>query len=340
VRRRSLLILAATLALLALPVLAAPVGAASRIDAASARAYAYWTADRIASAKVRDLTPAGVPIPKVGKPGSGSGVTGASWTGGGDVVKLTGKVYFSMGGGNWQCSGSVIADSRSTYTTVLTAGHCAIDETTGEFATNWVFIPSWDTKPATFSTACNSGATTYGCWAALGLYVHWGFANAGSFNNQAVTHDWAFAVVGTGSNGGQLDTTVGAGYSLGYNVITTQTRVQPFGYPAAGKYHGNDLSWCAGNPAYDVKERNDATKATWGVACDMTGGSSGGPWFSGLTESGANAGNGGTVVSLNSYGYSGVKNMYGPNFNTQTSGTLNSAQTDTTPSNTVFGTAP
>lgn len=325
-RRRSLLILAASLAMLALPVLAAPVGAASRADSAAARVYAYWTADRIASAKPRDITPAGVPTPKA-KPGGGSGVVGASWTGGGNVVKLTGKVYFSMAGGNWQCSGSVISDSRSGFSTVLTAGHCTVDETTGEFATNWVFIPSWDTKPATFSTACDTGATTYGCWAAVALYAHYGFATAGSFNDQAVTHDWGFAAVAGNQNGVQLDAALGlAGYSLGYNVITTQTRVQPFGYPAAGKYHGNDLTWCAGTPKTDVTTRNDPTKETWGVACDMTGGSSGGPWFKDLNESN---GSGGTVVSLNSYGYSGVKNMYGPNFNSQTQATLQAAQSGT-----------
>ena len=37
-------------------------------------------------------------------------MTGASWTGGGDVVKRTGKVLFSMGGGQWVCSATVIAD--------------------------------------------------------------------------------------------------------------------------------------------------------------------------------------------------------------------------------------
>jgi hypothetical protein len=338
VRRRSLLLAAATLALVAVPVLASPVGAASGIDAAAARTYAYWTAERIASAKPRDFNAAGQLVPKA-RPGGGSGVTGASWTGGGDVVKQTGKVYFSLSGGNWQCSGSFISDSRSGYSTILTAGHCVVDETTGEFATNWVFIPDWDTKPATFSTACNTGATAHGCWAAIGLWAHYGFVHAGSFNNQAVTHDWGFAVVGTGSTGQQLDVALGLnGYGLEYNVISTSTRVQPFGYPAAGKYHGNDLTWCAGNPALDVTTKNNAEQKTWGVACDMTGGSSGGPWFRNLNETN---GSGGTVVSLNSYGYSGVKNMYGPNFNTQTQGTLGAAQSGTpTTGGHTYGTAP
>jgi hypothetical protein len=48
----------------------------------------------------------------------------------------------------------------------------------------------------------------------------------------------------------------------------------------------------------------------------MTGGSSGGPWLRN-----ASAGWGATLVSDNSYGYSGVKNMYGPIFNAETAAT-------------------
>ena len=332
--------LATAAAMLLVSVIAAPVGAKSNISAAAAKTYAYWTAERIASAKPRDFNAAGQLVPRA-RPGGGSGVTGASWTKGGDVVTLTGKVYFTLSGGNWQCSGSVVADGRGTYTTVLTAGHCVVDETTGQFASYWVFIPDWDSDPATFGTACDTGATAHGCWAAIGLYAHWGFVHAGAFNDQAVTHDWGFAVVGNGSNGQPLDATVGTGYSLSTTgtLITGSSRVQPFGYPAAGKYHGNDLTWCAGAPSVDVNQGSN--KKTWGVACDMTGGSSGGPWFIGLSEAGGTAGDGGTIVSLNSYGYSGVKNMYGPNFNSQTGATLSDAQSGTpTAGGHVTGTAP
>ncbi len=59
----------------------------------------------------------------------------------------------------------------------------------------------------------------------------------------------------------------------------------------------------------------------------MTGGSSGGGWLEGINE--AN-GSGGVLSSLNSYGYSGVKKMYGPKFNSNTQATYNAAITDTT----------
>ena len=72
-----------------------------------------------------------------------------------------------------------------------------------------------------------------------------------------------------------------------------------FGYPAAGKYHGYDLIYCSDQIFNDPLNRN----LTFGVDCDMTGGSSGGPWLGGFNATtGA-----GTVDSVNSYGYSGAE---------------------------------
>jgi len=324
--------LVAPLAGLALAVIfVAPAWAAggSQADAARAehqRIVNYWTSQRVAAAKPRDFVRTNhgfVPAAKPGGGGSGA-VTGASYTGGGAASESVGKVFFHMGGGDWQCSGSVANDAnRSGYSLVLTAGHCAVDETTGEFATNWVFIPAWDAKPATFSTACS--ASKYGCWTAQALVVHRGFATAGGFNTQATQYDWAFAVVGPGGSNGttQLDTRVTPFALANFGQIGAGTKMSAFGFPAAGKYHGNDLTWCSGSIFTDAGNAN----LTWGMACDMTGGSSGGPWFAGFS-SGV-----GTLGSLNSYGYSGVRNMYGPKFNSNTTAVYTAAKTAT--SNTV-----
>ena len=56
----------------------------------------------------------------------------------------------------------------------------------------------------------------------------------------------------------------------------------------------------------------------------MTGGSSGGPWLAGFTTAGA-----GTLTSLNSYGYGGVSNMYGPKFNADTQAVVSAANSRT-----------
>jgi hypothetical protein len=240
-----------------------------------------------------------------------------------------------MDGGDWQCSGTPAVDTRTGYTVVLTAGHCAYDETNGNgqlsgFATNWVFIPAWDLKPGTFSSACDAGATQYGCWHASALVVDSGFATAGGFNDQATRHDFAFAVVGGGGFSGtaQLDSTVMA-FSLSTSIVSTNSTAYAFGFPAAGKYHGNDLTYCFGKVFTDASNNND----TFGLACDMTGGSSGGGWLGGFSNGS------GTLGGLNSYGYSGVKNMYGPDFNSNTDAVYTRAKQSTT-TNSIVSVAP
>jgi hypothetical protein len=301
-------------------------GSPSGADNAKAKAehervVEYWTAGRIASATPRDFerTTSGKLVPK-GKPGGGGtgtgAVTGASWTKGTTIVQRTGKVLFTMGGVDYVCSGSTVADSRSGASLVLTAGHCAYDEAARKFATNWLYVPSFDTSP-TFTCA----SATFGCWTAQALVVHSGFATAGSFNTQATVHDFAIAIVGPGGKNGatQLDS-LGTN-AIDYPAIATGGKVYAFGYPAAGRYKGKDLTYCAGNTFNDPSNGN----ATWGIACNMTGGSSGGPWFGGFDESTGV----GTLTSLNSYGYSGLSNMYGPKFNSDTQDVVNAAGTAT-----------
>jgi hypothetical protein len=151
----------------------------------------------------------------------------------------------------------------------------------------------------------------YGCWTASALVVADGFATAGGFNSQAIVHDYAFAAVGAGGKSGaaQLDATVG-GHPIQFSSLPGGADTYLFGYPAAGKYRGKDLVYCRGPLGFDANVAN----ATYRVACNMTGGSSGGPWFTPFSPSTGS----GTMVSVNSYGYSGVTAMFGPKLNAET----------------------
>jgi hypothetical protein len=310
--------LAVVLLIAALP-MAAPVAAKDPAKAEHDRIVAYWTPARLASAIPRDFVKSGGTFVPKARPGGGGGgaVTGASWTQGGDILARSGKVFFTMSGVRYVCSGSVATDTRTAYSLVLTAGHCAYDETAKGFATNWMFIPAYDTKP---TQTC--AQTAYGCWTAQALVVHNGFATAGAFNHQATIHDFAFAVVGNGTvpagKDQRLDEAVGS-----YPVSTSNvggSKLYAFGYPAAQKYKGNDLVYCAGSIFADQYNEGD----TWGMACNMTGGSSGGPWLSGFE------GTSPALSSLNSYGYQGLSNMYGPKFNDDTAAVYNAADNATT----------
>jgi V8-like Glu-specific endopeptidase len=320
-RRSRSIVLSAMLVSLVLPVASAPVLAGDPAAAARDRTIAYWTAERIANARPRDFarTPGGQFVPAAGKPpggGGGKSVIGASWTKGGQVLVTTGKVLFTLDSGDWICTGTVVTDGIEGRSMVISAAHCAWDGADGGFARNWTFIPEFDTTP---TYTC--GQAKWGCWTASALVVNKGYTSAGGFNTQAVQYDWSFAVITEpGNKYGSLDGTVGS-FAVNTTTMGVGDRVFDFGYPAAGKYHGSDLVYCADQVFNDVYTANK----TFGIDCDMTGGSSGGPWLNPFTESTGV----GTVRAVTSYGYSGVKRLYASKFNLNTANTFGAAKSAT-----------
>ena len=295
------------------------------------RIIAFWTPERVAKAVPRDFVydPATKRFALAGKPGGGGGgggstsVTGSSWTGGGEVLANTGKVLFAMGSSYYVCSAAVVDDNNANRSIILTAGHCVWDPATG-FSTNWIFIPEYDTLPARLTTSGSfCSGTKWGCWTASSLVASDVFAGEPGFTTTATLHDYAFAVVGAGGhNSTQLDATVGS-QPIAYSALSAGTNTWLFGYPASGKYKGNDLVYSRGSLGFDTNTGNQ----TYRVTSNMTGGSSGGPWFApfvGTTGVGT-----GTLVSVNSYGYGGVTAMFGPILNSETSAMFSAALTTT-----------
>jgi hypothetical protein len=299
-------------ALTLLPLAAGQAGArqpsAAKTQAEHARILKYWTPKRLANATPRDLVRATDGTARV-KPGTAAkDVKGASWTGGGEVVEATGVVVFTMGGIDFRCSGSVVDDSRGGFSLVLTAAHCAYDDIEGAFATNWMFIPEWDTAP-TFTCA----ASAHGCWTAQGLVVRAEWASGGP---DGFAFDYAVAIVGAGDRGTQLDSTVGS-FPIQYGGVAVGDRLYAFGYPSVKRYSGTDLTYCFGDISTDKKFADQ----TWGMKCDMTAGSSGGPWFDDFSTSTGD----GTLSSLSSYSYGNQPIMYGPKFTAVTESVVEAA---------------
>jgi V8-like Glu-specific endopeptidase len=196
-------------------------------------------------------------------------------------VKTIGKVFFTLGGANYVCSGnSVSAKNKST---VSTAGHC-INEGPGAFATNFVFVPAYE-----------NGAAPYGKWTATSLHAPTQWSSGGD-----MAYDTGFAVVGRNSSGQNLADVVGAS-GVAFNQARGLT-YKSFGYPAASPFNGETLKSCTGTASNDPYNPQFNSQ---GIPCDMTGGSSGGPWFIGTSSSGAQN-------SINSYGYDRSAVMYGP----------------------------
>jgi hypothetical protein len=283
------------------------VGARSTVSAAQAehdRILAYWTPARIAAAKPRDYIrdDKGHLVPYA-RPGSGG--TGASWTGGGKVAGSVGRILFSAGGSQWICSGTVVTDASTSngYSVVLSAGHCAYDGTDG-WSSNLVFYPNFDAEP---TYTCQGRVN--GCWTASRLAINSDFYPSGFGPDSALRVDYSFAYLPSDSDG-ELDARF-AGYGLKTSGTALSDTQWAFGYPAAGRYHGKDLVYCTGstvNDPYGV--------GTWGMACNMTGGSSGGGWLYGSSNPGTDPNK--LLSSVNSYGYSNLTYMFGPRFDGET----------------------
>ena len=285
--------------------------------AAQQKTKDYWTESRMENAKSGDLllrdrdeVTSSSTVAK-GEPtvlkGSASNAKkprpnafgGGYYTGGGKVVQTTGKVFFTLAGTNYVCSGSSTVAANSSL--VQTAGHC-LNEGPGAFATNFTFVPAYD-----------DGAAPHGQFVATELVTSTQWANQGDLN-----YDIGYAVVGT-SGGSTLTGAVGA-QGIGFNLARNAT-MYAFGYPAAAPYDGSDIAWCNGPVVADTW----GGSSDQGMVCNMTGGSSGGPWFINYSESSGV----GTLNSVNSFKYNGgplSNRMFGPYFGSVVQGVYNEAQ--------------
>jgi len=145
-------------------------------------------------------------------------------------VSHIGKVFFTLGGANFVCSGNaVISANRST---VSTAGHC-VNQGPGAFATNFVFVPAY-----------LNGSAPYGQWPAKALYAPTQWSAGGD-----IQYDTGFAVVSQ-LNGRSLADVVGAS-GVQFNQSRGLT-YQSYGYPAAAPFNGQSLVSCTGKAGDDA----------------------------------------------------------------------------------------
>lgn len=273
------------------------VHTAAATAGAQSVAARHWTARRMAKAVPLDLIDIGKQaLRKVerGAPkavrGSGSLLAplsanepGGPWTQGGEVKSTSGRVFFTFQGRDASCSGNAVTSANKSV--VMTAGHCVKLE--GAFHTNWVFVPGYD-----------HGARPHGTWSATKLLTtpQWQA-------NEDLNFDVGAAVVAP--NDGQRLTDVVGSQGIAFNQPRGQ-QMYAYGFPAAAPYDGESLIYCSGRVFNDFLTSNDL-----GMTCDMTGGSSGGPWFLKFDESTGT----GLQNSVNSFKYNFMPNwMFGPYF--------------------------
>jgi hypothetical protein len=174
------------------------------------------------------------------------------------TARTSGKVFFTLSGGNFVCSATVI--NSEGQDTVWTAGHCTHSGGAGgALATNWAFVPAFDDDLA--------NQRPFGTWTAARLIPAPGWTASGNFNE-----DMAVAVMNT-LNGQHIVTRLG-GQGLDVN-RGLNVAINAFGYPQEAPFDGGNLMRCSGT---SQPEFQGATQ-TIRIPCDMTRGSSGGGWL-------------------------------------------------------------
>jgi hypothetical protein len=241
-----------------------------------------------------------------GRPGGGNGVvTFGEWDLGGQVAQSAGRILFEFADGWYVCSGTVVADTTTGRSIVLTAAHCIFDDVAKEFARAAVFIPNQDDGDNDRSDFdCSNDP--YGCWILDHGVVDVNWTTRTFPDN--VAWDYGYYVVSDSSSHSVTDLASLGDASL-ESVVGPMT--QSFDPPAVGSdAHALGYSYDVDPELMYCKESlsTNGTENYWLSRCDMSGGSSGGPWVQPLTESTGN----GPVFSVNSWGYTFQSGMAGP----------------------------
>jgi V8-like Glu-specific endopeptidase len=311
-----------------------PAGSAVVQDAtgtaAQAAAVRYWTPARISAAlraadgqpsdgqpsdgqpsdgrRARLLVRKPPPAPRTASAPRRTGDTagaGLPWTHEGAVAAAVGKVFFTLGGDDYVCSGTLVGGKHPDV--VLTAAHCVAGGVAGgatggqgkggatQWATNWMFVPGFA-----------DGLLPYGEYTARRFFVSKDWTGPEGGREQ---YDTAFVQVTSatlyGVSGPRVPGTAQPPPGLPVTFAGRQdtaplSRTYVFGYPAELPYSGLYLSYCAG----PVGTSGGSVR----TPCGMTAGDSGGPWLAGFSPRSGS----GQVVAVSTYKMSGnLRVLYG-----------------------------
>jgi len=200
-----------------------------------------------------------------------------------------GVLFFEQYGVDYRCSAASIGNSA-----IWTAGHCIHkgdgDEEFG-WSSNVVFAPAYKNGSTPFGVWTASSITTKGSWIEFGdLRYDMAGAELNEWNNQTISE-----VVGS----------LGFAYNLDNGLHWLN-----MGYPSAPPFDGKTQQICAASFAY--ADTSMPAPSPVAMGCDMTKGSSGGPWI--LSFSGQAVGTN-FLNGNNSYRYTAhPKELFSPYF--------------------------
>lgn len=188
------------------------------------------------------------------------------WTG--TPMKTVGRLFFvNSGGSDTWCTATAVKSANRSL--VMTAGHCVRrGSSPANTSSTMVFVPGY-----------NKGSRPYGAFAVRTVLTPRSW-------EENSTNDVSVLVVDADNNGRKLTDVVG-GQAIAFNRAVGGT-ISSFGYPATHPQRGEQLLRCVG-----TAKKEDGTQV---IPCDMTGGSSGGPWLADFNPTTGK----GVLVSVNS----------------------------------------
>ena len=251
----------------------------------------------------------------VGTGGGGGGggsdpsvVANDDWSAGGVAQTAVGRVFFEMPSNarltKWSgyvCSGTVAQDGTAGRSVVITAAHCVYDDVYKAFARNVLFIPNQDATTGT-GTDRDCSNDPLGCWAPSHGTVDVNWTNRAWPDN--IPWDYAYYSVPDGAHsgagsGGALDAAANA-LPISFSAPAVGASTYALGYSYSDD---PNLMYCKEGLAVEGSYSD-----WWLASCGLSGGASGGPWIQSMDL----ATGSGSIISVNSWGYSNQPGMAGP----------------------------
>ena len=201
-----------------------------------------------------------------------------------------GVLFFEQYGVDYRCSAASIGNGA-----IWTAGHCIHkgDNNSDGWSTNIVFAPAYKNGSTPFGVWTASDITTKGLWY--------------EFGSRDLRCDMAGAVLNEWNN--QMISEVVGSLGFAYN-LDNGLHWLNMGYPSAPPFDGKTQQICAASFAYADSSMPAPSPVAMG--CDMTRGSSGGPW---ILDFSGQAGGTNFLNGNNSYRYtSHPEELFSPYF--------------------------
>ncbi|MFJ5927266.1 trypsin-like serine peptidase [Kitasatospora sp. NPDC092948] len=201
---------------------------------------------------------------------------------------VLGKIFFQAPEGTMVCSGTVVSDPShpGKSNLVWTAAHCVHGGKGGDYYKKLMFVPSYNKTGATSNgkaaNATREQMAPLGIWAARAMYVmpQWTqrVGHSGGPDSQ-----FDFAVIRVAAEDGStrsLEETVGGSMPIWFGAQPNEiASPSSYGYPAGEPFDGEELEHCDSAPKPTPFVFDASRPPMLAIGCNMTGGSSGGGWF-------------------------------------------------------------